>query len=77
MKQGFVSGYLASESDAASLNQEMIVKEENNYVICPFCKEDDFDLIGLKHHYEQGHCDVYNETIDLIKKALEAGATKA
>ena len=29
---------------------------------CPFCKEDDFDLIGLKSHLEKGHCSVYEET---------------
>jgi hypothetical protein len=32
------------------------------YTQCPFCKEKDFDLIGLKHHFEKGHCEVYNET---------------
>jgi len=31
-------------------------------IICPFCKEGDFDLIGLKYHYQMGHCEKYNET---------------
>ena len=30
-------------------------------LVCPFCGDDDFDLIGLKHHYLH-HCDEYNET---------------
>ena len=34
-------------------------------VQCPFCKEDDFDLEGLKLHYQAGYCDVFNATIDL------------
>jgi hypothetical protein len=32
-----------------------------DYVSCPFCQETDFDLIGLKHHFGAGHCDVWNE----------------
>lgn len=27
-------------------------------VICPFCGEDDFDLIGLKHHLNT-YCTIY------------------
>lgn len=29
---------------------------------CPFCGETDFDLIGLKHHLEAGHCAAYSAT---------------
>lgn len=29
--------------------------------ICPFCKDEDFDLIGLKFHIEN-HCDAFKET---------------
>lgn len=29
---------------------------------CPFCKETDFDLIGLKIHLSSGHCNKYEET---------------
>lgn len=29
---------------------------------CPFCKEPDFDLIGLRSHFESGYCDVYEST---------------
>ena len=31
-------------------------------IICPFCGEEDFDLIGLKHHL-QNHCEEYAATI--------------
>lgn len=31
------------------------------YIKCPFCGEDDYDLIGLKTHFENGWCDAYNE----------------
>lgn len=29
-------------------------------IVCPFCNEDDFDLIGLKLHLLRW-CDAYNE----------------
>lgn len=31
-------------------------------VMCPFCLENDFDLIGLKNHLLKGHCDIFNAT---------------
>lgn len=31
-------------------------------VSCPFCKEDGYDLGGLKTHLEHGDCDKFNET---------------
>lgn len=30
--------------------------------VCPFCGERDFDLVGLKGHFEKGYCGIYNET---------------
>lgn len=33
---------------------------------CPFCKEDDFDLEGLKVHLVHGDCEEY-EKIDIFK----------
>ena len=30
-------------------------------IICPFCGEDGFDLIGLKHHLEN-YCESYKST---------------
>lgn len=31
-------------------------------VICPFCNEKDFDLIGLKAHLLRGWCSNFNDT---------------
>ena len=36
--------------------------QDNQDVICPFCGEGDFDLIGIKNHFLRGHCDIYNDT---------------
>lgn len=38
--------------------QSMIIPEEN--IKCPFCNQNDFDLIGLKYHIEH-HCEIYAE----------------
>jgi hypothetical protein len=32
-------------------------------VTCPFCGDDNFDLIGLKAHFLRGWCEPFNETI--------------
>jgi hypothetical protein len=29
--------------------------------VCPFCKEGDFDLVGLKSHISNGDCEAYNK----------------
>ena len=36
--------------------------DNTEYFICPFCKEEDYDLIGLKCHFERGYCEEYNQT---------------
>jgi hypothetical protein len=33
--------------------------------ICPFCNQDNFDLIGLKDHFTSGYCDVFNDLPDV------------
>ena len=33
---------------------------DEKLISCPFCKEDDFDLIGLKIHLIQGQCKEFN-----------------
>lgn len=30
-------------------------------VVCPFCGEGDFDLIGLKMHLNMGWCNEFND----------------
>jgi len=32
---------------------------------CPFCKETDFDLIGLKNHLLSGHCEDFNDVMSV------------
>lgn len=32
-------------------------------LVCPFCNEQDFDLIGLKIHLIKGYCDKFNELV--------------
>ena len=43
---------------------------------CPFCGEDDFDLIGLKYHI-QNYCKVYDETKRLPTLQYEEKETNA
>ena len=35
--------------------------KETSNIICPFCEEDNFDLIGLKIHL-LNHCSIYDKT---------------
>jgi hypothetical protein len=48
----------------------------SEYVSCPWCKEDDFDLQGLKFHLEHGHCEEY-EKCDTPKSAFELALERA
>jgi hypothetical protein len=41
-------------------------------VVCPFCGEGDFDLVGLKTHFLRGWCDKFNETILYAPHTREA-----
>lgn len=43
-------------------------EEDNKQIqrfICPFCGDYDFDKIGLKHHFEAGYCEEYENTQSL------------
>lgn len=44
------------------------VHPKKKYVVCPFCYEADFDLIGLKGHYINGYCDRFNEIETILRK---------
>jgi len=35
-----------------------------NLITCPYCKEGDFDLIGLKHHLTY-YCQVFKDTLTI------------
>lgn len=37
-------------------------QNQDQNIVCPFCKEGSFDLCGLKFHLSHGHCDVYENT---------------
>ena len=39
----------------------------NNDIVCPFCEESGFDLIGLKSHISNGDCDPYNQTENISR----------
>ena len=39
-------------------------------IFCPFCKEGDFDLIGLKNHLLSGHCKIFDETISIEQEKI-------
>ena len=41
--------------------EKKIEKLKSEDVACPFCGEDDFDLIGLKYHIEN-HCNTFINT---------------
>lgn len=41
----------------------------SDYLTCPFCKEGEFDLVGLKHHYESGYCNQYNDTMTIWEES--------
>jgi len=35
--------------------------DRSSDIVCPFCREKDFDLEGLKTHLVHGDCEVYNK----------------
>ena len=35
---------------------------DDSDVVCPFCGEGNFDIVGLKTHLVRGWCDKFNET---------------
>jgi hypothetical protein len=46
------------------MSKHLEIKTEYKSIICPFCGEDDFDLIGLKHHIEN-YCEIYQSTLSV------------
>ena len=53
--------------NTAQNNQHFQDDSTDDNITCPFCKETDFDLIGLKSHLLNGDCDVFNN-IETIKR---------
>ena len=50
------------------------IDPESCDVVCPFCGEGDFDLIGLKAHYLSGYCPAFDATYDLTAIARKEAA---
>lgn len=44
-----------------------ISEPSNTLLVCPFCKETNFDAPGLKSHLTQGDCEIFNNT-ETIKR---------
>jgi hypothetical protein len=38
-------------------------------LVCPFCGENDFDLIGLKAHLLNGDCEAFAHTLSPLEEA--------
>jgi hypothetical protein len=34
-------------------------------LVCPFCRDDDFDAVGLKHHLTHGNCQAFERVESL------------
>lgn len=39
-----------------------LVFSDGMYAPCPFCGEQEFDRLDLKHHLRSGACDAYNQS---------------
>ena len=50
-----------SNSQLPALNNLTIEESKKVYYVCPFCSEDDFDLIGLKYHLLT-YCEQFEKT---------------
>ena len=42
-------------------------------LVCPFCKEGEFDVIGLKAHLLNGWCEKFNNVISLEEERKQLG----
>ena len=59
-------------SDSESCSTDLLADDSD--VVCPFCGECDFDLVGLKMHLLRGWCDKFNETSLDVPRTREANA---
>ena len=56
------SGLENYEIEVLPTYAERLAELGGTEVICPFCKSGDFDLIGLRGHYDLGWCETLNDT---------------
>jgi len=52
---------------------DCIYADNTEYVSCPFCKDDEFDLPGLKRHLTIGGCQAFEEVEDCTVVAKRNG----
>jgi hypothetical protein len=57
-----MSDLLNYEIETSPTYAERLAELDGASVICPFCKVDGFDLIGLRAHYDLGWCETLNGT---------------
>lgn len=53
-------------------NEDIIIENKSDYVeymVCPFCKDTDFDMVGLKIHLLSGYCEIF----DLVETPQRKG----
>lgn len=54
-------------SDVKEMVDNKINPSPDVSLVCPFCKDDGFDAVGLKSHLLKGDCKVFNN-IENIKR---------
>ena len=55
-----------SETERAIVEKVLLEEPPSNDITCQFCKETEFDLIGLKAHLQRGQCSAFNEIEELF-----------
>jgi hypothetical protein len=61
MLEGHDKGYVSNEW-WEDLRLALTALAQTEGIVCPFCKEDDFDLVGLRNHIMSGHCEPFEST---------------
>ncbi|KKK63353.1 hypothetical protein LCGC14_2995120 [marine sediment metagenome] len=57
-----MGGLMDYELSACPTYAERLAELDGAYVVCPFCKEGGFDLIGLRGHYDRAWCETLDDT---------------
>lgn len=50
------------------------VVSSTDWLACPWCKDTDFDDVGLKLHITSGHCDAFNNLSVALPVTRKANA---
>lgn len=46
------------------IKKDIEIEKNSHNITCPFCKENNFDLVGLKNHI-QYNCEIFDSTISI------------